>query len=134
MFHGDQNDPSTKAIQADIQRKLDRLEITMDDLLRGWVAVAYASLFEEDANGRVKLRIRDERIMELEVVIAVPPGRSVIAHEQVLQAFVQGPIRAHQVSLVSEPEAMFRSWVADGIDTQHWKASSPWVVNDLTYF
>lgn len=123
MFHDDQNDRPTKEIQAEIQRKLNRLGLTIDDLLRGWVAVTYASIFEE-VNSQVKLRTRDPRILDLEVVIAVPPGRSVIAHEKVLQAFIQGPIREHQVSLVSEPEAMFRSWVAEGLDIQHWKVSS----------
>ena len=125
LFHDDQGDPSIKELQADMQRKLDQLGLTRDDLLRGWVAAAYASLFEQDANGHTRLRVRDASIMELEVVVAVPPGRSVIAHEQVLHAFIQGPIGAHQVSLVSEPEAMFRCWVADSVDVEYWKASDP---------
>lgn len=124
MFHDDQNDPATKEIQVEIQRKLDRLGLTRKDLLSGWVGSAYSSIFEE-ANGEVKYRHRDPRIMDLEVVIAVPPGRSAVAHDEVLQGFIQGPIRAHQVSLVSEPEAMFRSWVADGVDIEHWKVRRP---------
>ena len=123
MFHDNQNDLATKVIQTEIQQKLDRLGINTDDLLRGWVAVTYAELFVKGIDGQTKLRHWDDRTMELEIVVAVPPGRSVIAHEQVLQAFIQGPISAHQVSLVSEPEAMFRSWVADGVDTQDWKVS-----------
>jgi hypothetical protein len=123
MFHDNQNDPATKEIQVEIQRKLDRLGMTTDDLLRGWVAVTYAELFVKGINGQTKLNHWDDRAMDLEIVVAVPPGRSVIAHEQVLQAFIQGPISAHQVSLVSEPEALFRSWIAEGADTQDWKVS-----------
>jgi hypothetical protein len=109
MFHGNQGDNSIEAIQSEIQRKLDLCGKTIDDLLRDWVAVIYANLFQKDANGQFKIRnprnSNGNQIVDLEVVVAVPPGRSVIAHEQVLQAFIQGPIRAHQVSLVSEPEA-----------------------------
>jgi hypothetical protein len=125
MFHDSQNDLPAKEAQAEIQQKLDQLHMTTDDLIRGWVTVIYAELLVKGNNGQTKLKHRDSRIMDLEIVVAVPPGRSVIAHEQVLQAFTQGPISAHQISLVSEPEAMFRSWVADGVDIQAWEVSEP---------
>lgn len=57
----------------------------------------------------------------VEIVVPVPPGRSAIAHEEVFRAFVQGPIKASQVSLVSEPEALFRWWLHEN-DIKDWKA------------
>lgn len=125
MFHDNQNDDTIKEIQADIQSKLDRLHKTRGDLLREWVGSTYMQLFIEAVDGQCRLNDSDERNLDLEIVVAVPPGRSVIAHEEVLQGFIQKPILAHQVSLVSEPEAMFRSWVNDGVHTQDWKVILP---------
>ena len=123
MFHENQSDATTEEIQAGLQQKLDHLGLTRDDLLRGWVAATYKQLFLEGVDGQYRLNHWDERYLDLEIVVAVPPGRSVVAHEAVLQGFIQKPILAHQVSLISEPEAMFRSWVNEGVHTQDWKVS-----------
>lgn len=55
---------------------------------------------------------------QIEIVVTVPPGRSVLPHDEVHEAFLQEPIGKGQVFLVSEPEAMFRSWVHDGANSQ----------------
>ncbi len=44
-----------------------------------------------------------------------------LAHDEVHKAFIQGPIGKGQVFLVSEPEAMFRSWIHDGADSNDFK-------------
>jgi len=124
LFHDNQEDPEIIRIQACMQAQLNKLGKTRSDLLRDWVALTYAALFQETSDGRTILTTsNDAREMEIEVVVAVPPGRSVIAHEEVLQAFVQGPISKKQVSLVSEPEALFRSWIAEGEDSHRWKVN-----------
>ena len=48
----------------------------------------------------------------------------VLAHDQVHEAFMLGPIGKGQVFLVSEPEAMFRSWIHDGADLQEFKVGA----------
>jgi hypothetical protein len=48
----------------------------------------------------------------------------VLAHDQVHEAFIQGPIGKGQVFLVSEPEAMFRSWVHSQDDPQHFQVGT----------
>lgn len=66
--------------------------------------------------------------LDIQLVVAVPPGRTTIAHEQVLQGFVQGPITSStMVSLEFEPATLFRNWVhegEDGEDRQNWIVSS----------
>lgn len=60
-------------------------------------------------------------MLDIEMVIAVPPGRSTIIHEKVRNAFVQGRIKSDAVSLASEPASMFCSWVHESTKTQDWK-------------
>lgn len=69
------------------------------------------------------LRLTYPRFDELkvEIVVAVPPGRSTVVHEEVRQAFVQGFITSNDVSLTSEPASMFCSWVHDHESSQDWK-------------
>jgi hypothetical protein len=101
--------------------KLSRLrDLGMEpkDLLRIWVQIQYQQLISTDPKHIPKLgRFRDLSNFEIEVVAAVPPGRAASAHTQVREAFIQAPIGAHQVSLVSEPECLFRSWVSDNINS-----------------
>ena len=132
MFHNHFEDAETKEIQARIQLQLDDLKKTEDDILRDWISQGiYKDLITEGTESLETLRqLYDDRDneLDLEVVVTVPPGRSIISHEKVLQAFKQGPIKAGQVSLVSEPEAMFRSWIHDGIDSQDWKVKTSYLV------
>ena len=48
----------------------------------------------------------------------------VLAHDQVHEAFMLDPIGKGQVFLVSEPEAMFRSWIHDGANPQEFKVGA----------
>lgn len=112
MFHNP-NDPVTRTIQEKIQCQLDSIGKTSRSLLRDWVEILYRDLISDDEDNPSKLKysIPDFERLDIEIVVPVPPGRSAIAHSQVLDAFVQSPISRSQVSLVSEPEALFRAWV-----------------------
>lgn len=125
LFHDHQNDPMTKEIQEKLQEQLRRLGKSAVSLLHDWVELIYNEIFVEGSDGLWSLQGYYNKFhpRDLEIVVTVPPGRSVIAHEQVPEAFVQGPIGAHQVFLVSEPEAMFRSWVHDGAHPDDFKVS-----------
>jgi hypothetical protein len=121
MFHHPQNEPVILNIQARIQKQLDTLGKTTDDLIRDFARLLLDHLFTE-TSGISSLRQIYENFpkLDIELVVAVPPGRSTIAHEQVLQAFVQGSISSTAVSLESEPAALFRNWVHEGEDDQNW--------------
>lgn len=123
LFHDDQSDPSTKRIQEDLLKKLKLLGKTRVELLKDWVRVIYNELLRAGEDGRYFLNNSAGGFSKenIEIVVTVPPGRSVLAHNEVREAFVQNPIAKHQVFLVSEPEAMFRSWVNDYTDPQEFK-------------
>ncbi|KAE8452472.1 hypothetical protein EG329_000374 [Mollisiaceae sp. DMI_Dod_QoI] len=131
MFHHHQNKPIIQDIQARIQKQLDKLGKTADDLMKDWARLLLDQLFT-DGSGVSSLRQNYENFdkLDLELVIAVPPGRSTIAHEQVLQAFVQGPISSTAVSLESEPAALFRNWVHEGEDDQNWIVGKRYLIAD----
>lgn len=121
MFHHHQDEPVILNIQEQIQKQLNALGKTTDDLMRDWARLLLDHLFT-DTSGISSLRQIYENFpkLDIELVVAVPPGRSTIAHEQVLQAFVQGPITSTAVSLESEPAALFRNWVHEGENDQNW--------------
>lgn len=123
LFHDDQNDATIREIQDDLSWKLDLLGKTRLDLLQDWVKLIYEDMFIVQDDGRYSLKESigcfDKK--DVEIVVTVPPGRSVLAHDQVHEAFIQEPIGKGQVFLVSEPEAMFRSWIQSGADPQDFK-------------
>lgn len=120
LFHP-ADDPTTALIQERLQCQLNILGKTKQDIINEWVEVLYAELITEGPDNLSKLRYRfDLNELDVEIVVPVPPGRAAIAHDQVRQAFIQGPIQNEQVSLVSEPEALFRCWVHEE-KTHDWK-------------
>lgn len=62
---------------------------------------------------------------KVELVLAVPPGRSENDYQAMRKAFARSPFSKPNIFMVSEPEAVFRSWVATGQTclggTPHWK-------------
>jgi len=118
LFHDNQHDPMTKKIQDQLSQKLNFLGKTRLDLLRDWVRVTYNALLKHRDDGLYSLNESDGCFdkKDIEIVVTIPPGRSVLAHDQVHEAFMQEPIGKGQVFLVSEPEAMFRSWIHDRAD------------------
>ena len=106
----------TKEIQEQLQEQLHRLGKSALSLLHDWVELIYNEILVQGDDSLWSLRGSYDKFrpQDLEIIVTVPPGRSVIAHEQVPEAFAQVPIGTQQVFLVSEPEAMFRSWVHDG--------------------
>ena len=124
LFHSP-DDPTIHDIQDRLQRLMDLHKKTARGLIRDWVALMYQELLTEGRGRPSKLKYMfDLRSLDIEIVVPVPPGRTAIAHDEVLKAFIQGPITADQVSLVSEPEALFRAWVHD-VKTHDWKVWSP---------
>lgn len=132
LFHDDQSDPSIKKIQDELFLKLALLGKTRLDLLRDWVKLIYKDLLIPEKDGLYSLNESIGRFdkKDIEIVVTVPPGRSVLAHDQVHEAFIQGPIGKGQVFLVSEPEAMFRSWVHSQDDPQHFQVGGRYMVVD----
>ncbi|KAL2068743.1 hypothetical protein VTL71DRAFT_15081 [Oculimacula yallundae] len=134
MFHEHLDDLQTETIQARIQAQLDKLGKTPTDLLRDWARCLLKNDLGITADGDQGSQLRSQYEnfdrLEIEVVIAVPPGRTTIAHAQVTQAFVQAPLTSISVSLESEPAAMFRSWVEDGKDHQDWVVGRRYLVAD----
>jgi hypothetical protein len=129
MFHSAEDDPVITEIQAQMLEKLNRLGKTPVDLLQNWVSATYDDLFERKSNGQLRLKgEEDYRNMDLEIVVAVPPGRSPEMHEQVRRAFAQRGVERKQVTLVSEPECTFRSWVHAGRDLVNWKPNSKYLM------
>lgn len=124
MFHHHLGDPRIINIQVRILEQLQRLGKTRNDLLQDFVHILYDQLFI-DGKGVSSLRQTYKNFdrLDLKIVVAVPPGRETIAHAEVLQAFVQGPITTTAVSLESEPAALFRAWVQDNEDDQDWVVS-----------
>jgi hypothetical protein len=124
LFHSP-DDPTIHDIQERLQHLMDLHQKTARGLMRDWVALMYQELLTEGYGRPSKLKYMfDLRNLDIEIVVPVPPGRTAIAHDEVLNAFIQGPITADQVSLVSEPEALFRAWVHDE-ETHDWKVWSP---------
>ncbi|KAG4436250.1 hypothetical protein IFR05_008269 [Cadophora sp. M221] len=123
LFHP-ADDLTIQEIQRRLAIQLAGIEKSPQDLLRDWVELLYKDLITKDPaneNLRQLTRMYDfSGKLDIEIVVPVPPGRSAIAHAQVRDAFVQGGITRSQVSLVSEPEALFRYWV-------HEERTHPWV-------
>ncbi|PMD34669.1 hypothetical protein L207DRAFT_588183 [Hyaloscypha variabilis F] len=132
LFHDDQSDVAIKRIQDELYSKLSLLEKTRLQLLQDWVKLIYTDLLKAQGNGLYSLNdsIGSFDKQDIEIVVTVPPGRSVLAHDEVHKAFIQGPIGKGQVFLVSEPEAMFRSWIHDGADSNDFKVGGRYMVVD----
>jgi hypothetical protein len=115
LFHDPQNNPNLIKIQDQLNAQLVALGKKRTDLLDDWVRLTYDQLFIEGKDGLYSLRGSHGHFKkeDIEIAVTVPPGRSVLAHNEVRDGFIQGPIGPGQVSLVSEPEAMFRSWIHD---------------------
>jgi hypothetical protein len=115
LFHDPQDNPLLIKIQAQLRSQLRALEKTPADLLSDWISLIYKDLFIEGKDGLYSIPGSHGYFAkkDVEIVVTVPPGRSVLAHDIVRDAFVQGPVGKGQVCLVSEPEAMFRSWTYD---------------------
>jgi hypothetical protein len=106
----------------EMMARLRRIGMKPEDLFRAWVQVQYQELISEDPDHVAKLRdMFDLSKFDIEIVVAVPPGRTASAHAQVRKAFVQDPIKEDQVSLVSEPECLFRSWACTNFTSEHYK-------------
>jgi hypothetical protein len=118
LFHDAQNNPYLIKIQDKLREQLGALRKTPTNLLCDWVSLVYNALFIKGKDGLYSIPGSHGHFEKesLEIVVTVPPGRSVLAHDQVRDAFVQGPVGHGQIFLVSEPEAMFRSWIHDGAD------------------
>ena len=125
LFHN-ADDPTTRRIQEPMLRQLALIGKTPQDLLRDWVEVVYRELITEGHLSKLRNLCDDFMELDLEIVVPVPPGRSAIAHDQVLKAFTQRPVSGGQVSLVSEPEALFRIWV-------HEEKTSEWQVRSTSH-
>ncbi|KAE9366137.1 hypothetical protein N431DRAFT_430296 [Stipitochalara longipes BDJ] len=132
LFHDDQSDPTVKTIRDDLFRKLAHLKMTRLDLLRDWVKLIYKDLLVRHDDGLFSLKESIGRfdMKDIEIAVTVPPGRSVLAHDQVHEAFMLNPIGRGQVFLVSEPEAMFRSWLHDGANPNEFKIGGRYMVVD----
>ncbi|TGO24645.1 hypothetical protein BPAE_0098g00350 [Botrytis paeoniae] len=103
LFH-DSRDPITASLQKPMLARLEKLNKTREDLLRDWVSIVYKELIYDSFGNLPALRkgmIPNLEDLKIEVIVPVPPGRSTVAHEQVRNALVQGPITSKQVSLVS---------------------------------
>ncbi|KAF8862905.1 hypothetical protein BDZ45DRAFT_670808 [Acephala macrosclerotiorum] len=132
MFHHHQGDSRMIDIQSRTQEQLRLLgHKTHTDLLKDWVGILFDQLFI-DGKGVSSLRQTYKNFdnLDLKVVVAVPPGRETIAHAEVLQAFVQGPITSTDVSLESEPAALFRAWVQENEDEEDWVVGKRYLVVD----
>jgi len=79
LFHDDQNDATIREIQDDLSWKLDLLGQTRLGLLRDWVKLIYEDIFIVQNDGRYSLKESigcfDKK--DVEIVVTVPPGRSV---------------------------------------------------------
>lgn len=126
LFHSHNNDPTTIAMHNRVQQQLARVGKNADEALYDLAKVILDLLLKDcDGNGCQLSKEYDRfQQLDLELVIAVPPGRSAVDHARVRQAFIQGPIMSTSVYIESEPAAMFRSWVYDGQITRDWAVSS----------
>jgi hypothetical protein len=79
LFHDDQSDPSIKKIQDEFFLKLALLGKTRLDLLRDWVKLIYKDLLIPEKDGLYSLNQSIGRFdkKDIEIVVTVPPGRSV---------------------------------------------------------
>jgi len=76
-------------VQKESRRKLAQMDKTREDLLRDWVGVTYRELFKQNSDGEVPVQLKhlhDDRNLAVEIVIAVPPGRDGMVHEEVSSA------------------------------------------------
>lgn len=79
LFHDDQSDPTIKKIQDELFLKLDLLGKTRLDLLQDWVKLIYKVLLIPQHDGLYCLKESIGRFdkKDIEIVVTVPPGRSV---------------------------------------------------------
>lgn len=79
LFHDDQNDMTIAKIQEELSLKLELLGKTRLDLLRDWVKLIYKDLFVGADHGLYSLNESIGRFdkNDIEIVVTVPPGRSV---------------------------------------------------------
>ena len=79
LFHDDQSDPSIKKIQDELFLKLALLGKTRLDILRDWVKLIYKDLLIPEKDGLYSLNKSIGRFdkKDIEIVVTVPPGRSV---------------------------------------------------------
>jgi hypothetical protein len=126
LFHSP-DDPTIHEIQERLKRLMGLHKKTAEGLIRDWVALIYQELFtgRRGRPSKLKLLLPNLEDLDIEIIVPVPPGRTAIAHDEVLKAFIQGPITADKVSLVSEPEALFRAWVHGEETYDDWKVWSP---------
>ncbi|KAJ5035441.1 uncharacterized protein L3040_007909 [Drepanopeziza brunnea f. sp. 'multigermtubi'] len=131
MFHSHNDDPQILKIQTKIQEQLDGLGKTRDDLIRDWATFILEDLGIVGSKSHSYLRGQYANFdrFDIEVVVAVPPGRTTIAHAEVLRAFIQSPLTCTSVSLESEPAAMFRSWL-EGENPEDWEVGRTYLIAD----
>lgn len=125
LFHNHNNDPTTISMHNKVQQQLARVGKKADEALYDLAKVILDLLLEDRDGTGCQLSKEYDRFqqLDLELVIAVPPGRSTVDHARVRQAFIQGLITSTAVYVESEPAAMFRSWVHDGQITRDWAVS-----------
>jgi hypothetical protein len=133
LFHDHKDDPATKKLQDDLHSRLVHAGKTRLNLLEDWVRIIFDEVFVLRDNGLYTLKGSSDygsfMKKQIEIVVTVPPGRDVLAHDEVREAFVQEPVGPGQVFLVSEPEAMFRSYIHDGADIRDFKVLIiPWLI------
>lgn len=69
---------------------------------------------------------------EKELVLAVPPGRTLTDYDAICEAFIHDSISSNKVFFVTEPEAVFRSWVVQSlISTESRPSWKVWIVSSM---
>lgn len=122
MFHTT-TDPEIVEVQRHVQAQLHAINKSKEDAICDWVAVIYRELFSDGLDKGANFReIFELEKLDIEIVVPVPPGRSAVEHDLVRKAFIQSGFEAHQVFLVSEPEAVFRAWIHE-VDSSDWRVS-----------
>jgi hypothetical protein len=129
MFHHQQNEPIILNIQAQIRKQLEAIGKNEDDLMKDWARLLLDHLFNNTISSLQHIYENFPKL-DIEIVVAVPPGRSEIAHEKVTQAFIQDPISSNAASLESEPAALFRNWVYEGENDQNWIVGKRYLICD----
>lgn len=126
LYYGDNDDPVAIAFRNDYGRKLRNLGETRETLLKDWVHYQYQQLFEEDISGRIITPPRypqphDKRQFDLQIIVTIPPGKTMPEKEELVAGFAQDRIQVEQISLVTEPEALLQGWVNNIDLNDDWK-------------
>lgn len=118
-LHDCDDNPIAKAAQDELFVKIKGMDMTIEEVMAHWVNIGYNEVFELHADGLYSIKGRYETFAkeDIRIVVTVPPGRSLGNHNSVRQTFVQGPIKASQVSLLTEAEAAFNSHIKEAQDT-----------------